>query len=94
MSIAWRSLQKLLRDNLAGHHPLNVFLKQARELSEDLLARIESLPGAQRNDDCFHYRHRHPKLDYRAVLRKFRTSILSQQRHLTRMKPNRRYGFT
>ena len=35
----------------------------------------------------------HPKLDYRAVLRKFRTSILSQQRSLTRMKPNRRYGF-
>lgn len=36
----------------------------------------------------------HPKLDYRAVLRQFRTSILSQQRRLTRMKPNRRYGFT
>ena len=36
----------------------------------------------------------HPKLDYRAILRKFRTSILSQQRQLTRMKPNRRYGFT
>ena len=35
----------------------------------------------------------HPKLDYRAVLRKFRTSILSQQGRLTRMKPNRRYGF-
>ncbi|MGK7925872.1 MAG: VWA-like domain-containing protein [Spirulina sp.] len=35
----------------------------------------------------------YPKLDYRAVLRKFRTSILSQQRRLTRMKPNRRYGF-
>ncbi|MEM1171671.1 MAG: VWA-like domain-containing protein [Cyanobacteria bacterium P01_H01_bin.35] len=35
----------------------------------------------------------HPKLDYRAVLRKFRTSILSQQRRLTRMRPNRRYGF-
>ena len=35
----------------------------------------------------------HPKLDYRAVLRKFRTSIVSQQRRLTRMKPNRRYGF-
>ncbi|MEM8637705.1 MAG: VWA-like domain-containing protein [Cyanobacteria bacterium P01_G01_bin.54] len=35
----------------------------------------------------------HPKLDYRAVLRQFRTSILSQQRRLTRMKPNRRYGF-
>jgi predicted metal-dependent peptidase len=36
----------------------------------------------------------YPKLDYRAVLRQFRTSILSQQRRLTRMKPNRRYGFT
>lgn len=35
----------------------------------------------------------HPKLDYRAVLRRFRTSILSQQRRLTRMKPSRRYGF-
>jgi len=35
----------------------------------------------------------YPKLDYRAVLRQFRTSILSQQRQLTRMKPNRRYGF-
>jgi len=35
----------------------------------------------------------HPRLDYRAVLRKFRTSILSQKRQLTRMKPNRRYGF-
>lgn len=34
-----------------------------------------------------------PKLDYRSVLRKFRTSILSQHRKLTRMKPNRRYGF-
>lgn len=34
-----------------------------------------------------------PRLDYRSVLRRFRTSILSQQRRLTRMKPNRRYGF-
>lgn len=34
-----------------------------------------------------------PVLDYRAVLRQFRTSILSQRRSLTRMKPNRRYGF-
>jgi len=34
-----------------------------------------------------------PVLDYRAVLRQFRTSILSQQRSLTRMKPSRRYGF-
>jgi len=34
-----------------------------------------------------------PKLDYRAVLRQFRTSVLSVHRRLTRMKPNRRYGF-
>lgn len=34
-----------------------------------------------------------PKLDYRAVLRQFRTSILSTNRVLTRMKPSRRYGF-
>ncbi|MBS9772837.1 MAG: hypothetical protein J7F05_20980 [Trichodesmium erythraeum GBRTRLIN201] len=35
----------------------------------------------------------HPKLEYRAVLRKFYTSIFSQQQPLTLMKPNRRYGF-
>lgn len=34
-----------------------------------------------------------PVLDYRAVLRQFRASILSTQRVLTRMNPNRRYGF-
>jgi predicted metal-dependent peptidase len=34
-----------------------------------------------------------PKLDYRAVLRQFRASVLSIHRRLTRMKPNRRYGF-
>ncbi len=34
-----------------------------------------------------------PKLDYRAVLRLFRTSVLSVNRVLTRMKPSRRYGF-
>ncbi|MEM7533643.1 MAG: VWA-like domain-containing protein [Chloroflexota bacterium] len=34
-----------------------------------------------------------PKLDYRAVLRQFRTSVLSVQRTRTRMKPSRRYGF-
>ncbi len=34
-----------------------------------------------------------PKLNYRAVLRQFRTSVLSIRRRLTRMKPNRRYGF-
>lgn len=34
-----------------------------------------------------------PKLDYRSVLRQFRTSVLSVHRVLTRMKPSRRYGF-
>lgn len=33
------------------------------------------------------------KLDYRAVLRQFRMSVLSQTRVRTRMKPSRRYGF-
>ena len=34
-----------------------------------------------------------PRLSYRAVLREFRASVLSIHRRLTRMKPNRRYGF-
>jgi len=34
-----------------------------------------------------------PPLDYRAVLGFFRSSILSAQRRLTRLKPSRRYGF-
>jgi predicted metal-dependent peptidase len=34
-----------------------------------------------------------PRLSYRAVLRQFRASVLSIHRRLTRMKPNRRYGF-
>lgn len=34
-----------------------------------------------------------PRLNYRAVLRQFRTSVRSIRRCLTRMKPNRRYGF-
>lgn len=33
------------------------------------------------------------KIDYRNMLRMFRSSILSQQRHLTRMRPSRRFGF-
>jgi predicted metal-dependent peptidase len=33
-----------------------------------------------------------PRLDYRRVLRTFRSSILAANRRLTRMKPNRRYG--
>ncbi|NET62140.1 MAG: hypothetical protein F6K47_40335 [Symploca sp. SIO2E6] len=55
MSISWRSLKKLLRDNISGNNPLTVSPEQAQELTEDLLARIESLPGAERNDDCYHY---------------------------------------
>jgi predicted metal-dependent peptidase len=34
-----------------------------------------------------------PPINYRAVLRQFRASVLSIHRRLTRMKPNRRYGF-
>jgi predicted metal-dependent peptidase len=34
-----------------------------------------------------------PRLDYQKMLRRFRTSILSSRRELTRMKPSRRYGF-
>lgn len=34
-----------------------------------------------------------PRLNYRAVLRQFRASVLSVHRRLTRIKPNRRYGF-
>ena len=33
------------------------------------------------------------KIDYRNVLHAFRASILSQKRHLTRMRPSRRFGF-
>jgi predicted metal-dependent peptidase len=33
------------------------------------------------------------KIDYRNALRAFRTSILSQKRNLTRMRPSRRFGF-
>ena len=32
--------------------------------------------------------------DYRRALTKFRANIVSPSRHLTRMKPNRRYGFS
>jgi len=31
--------------------------------------------------------------NFRAILSQFRASILSSKRHLTRMRPNRRYGF-
>lgn len=56
MSIPWRSLQKLLRDNISGSHPLIVSPDQAQELVENLLARVESIPGAERHDNC---RQRH-----------------------------------
>ncbi len=34
-----------------------------------------------------------PKVNYRQILRSFKTSIISVNRVLTRMKPSRRYGF-
>lgn len=34
------------------------------------------------------------KMDYRKMLSHFRMTILTANRHLTRMKPNRRYGFS
>ncbi|WPL16910.1 hypothetical protein Thiowin_01890 [Thiorhodovibrio winogradskyi] len=49
-----------------------------------------NLPGAIRQRVIA---NRQPKLDYRAVLRQFRLSVLSTKRRLTRMKPSRRYGF-
>ncbi|GGA24074.1 hypothetical protein [Okeania sp. KiyG1] len=55
MSITSRSLQKLLRENISGEKPLNVDPEQARELAEELLARVESLAGVKRNDNCHHY---------------------------------------
>lgn len=33
------------------------------------------------------------KLDYRRIIRMFRTSLLSSKRYLSRMRPSRRYGF-
>lgn len=55
MSITSRSLQKLLRDNISGEKPVSVDPEQARELTEDLLARVEPLAGAKRNDNCHHF---------------------------------------
>ena len=56
MSIDWRTIQKLMRDNISGGNPLQVSPEQAQKLAEDLLARVEALPGTQRNDHCFHRR--------------------------------------
>ncbi len=79
--------------------------ENARDWDEDLLqteqinvviTEIErgqdwgSLPGNLREHILATLR---PKVDYRKLLRAFRASILSSQRRLTRMKPNRRYGF-
>ncbi len=55
MSIISRSLQKLLRENISGEKPLSVDPEQAQELAEELLALVEALAGAQRNDNCYHY---------------------------------------
>ncbi|MBO1351533.1 MAG: hypothetical protein EBE86_031080 [Hormoscilla sp. GUM202] len=55
MSITSRSLQKLLRDNISGKKPLSVDPDRARELAEELLARIEPIAGAKRNDNSYHY---------------------------------------
>jgi len=52
MSIGSRTLQKLLRENISGEKPLSVDPEQARELAEDLLARVEPLAGTKRNDNC------------------------------------------
>ncbi len=49
-----------------------------------------SIPGRWRERILASLR---PRLNYRAVLRQFRASVLSVHRRLTRMKPNRRYGF-
>lgn len=55
MSITSRSLQKLLRENISGSKPLSVDPDRARDLAEDLLARVEPLAGAKRNDNCHHH---------------------------------------
>ncbi len=55
MSITSRSLQKLLRENISGGKPLSVDPEQAQELAEELLARVEPLAGAKRNDNCHYY---------------------------------------
>ncbi|MGK7902980.1 MAG: hypothetical protein AB4352_16530 [Hormoscilla sp.] len=57
MSITSRSLQKLLRENISGKKPLSVDPDRAQELAEELLARIEPIAGAKRNDNG-HYHHR------------------------------------
>ncbi|MFK7822055.1 MAG: VWA-like domain-containing protein [Planctomycetaceae bacterium] len=66
------------------------------EQLNDVITDIESsnnwgtIPGAARE---LILASRTPRLDYRRVLRSFRSTILSTNRCLTRMKPSRRYGF-
>lgn len=68
----------------------------AREQIDEVIREAErsdswgSLPGSLVTQILATLR---PRLDYRSVLRGFRTSILSSRRELTRMKPSRRYGF-
>jgi predicted metal-dependent peptidase len=68
----------------------------AREQIDEVIREIEAshtwgtMPGALVAQIVATLR---PRLDYRKVLRGFRTSILSSRRELTRMKPSRRYGF-
>ena len=52
---------------------------------------IGSLPS-EVNNDIFARNIKEP--DYKSILRKFRASVINSNNTLTRMKPNRRYGYT
>lgn len=52
---------------------------------------VGSLP-ADVNNDIFARNIKEP--DYKSILRKFRASVINSNNTLTRMKPNRRYGYT
>jgi predicted metal-dependent peptidase len=80
------------RENTAGWEPdelcsdqINDRIRTAQETGS-----WGSIPGRWKERILAALR---PKLYYRAVLRQFRASVLSVRRRLTRMKPNRRYGF-
>jgi predicted metal-dependent peptidase len=80
------------RENTAGWQPdelrsdqINDRIRTAQETGS-----WGSIPGRWKERILAALR---PKLNYRAVLRQFRASVLSVRRRLTRMKPNRRYGF-
>lgn len=47
----------MLREAVSGRQPLTVSEQQVPALVEELLTQIEPLPGAQRNDGCYHFRH-------------------------------------